>query len=90
MHLGARLVELLKQDQYQPMFVEHQIFSIYAGVNGYLNDLDADQVLAFETAFLQYMDTQHSDIGKEIRVTGKLDEKSLKAAIEDFLKTYQP
>jgi len=92
LHLGARLVELLKQDQYQPMSAEHQILSIYTGVNGFLNEIDADQVLAFETAFLQYMDTQHADVGEEIRETEKLVadlEKRIKAAIEDFLKTFQ-
>jgi F-type H+-transporting ATPase subunit alpha len=92
LHLGERLIELLKQNQYRPMSVEHQVLSIYAGVNGFLNDLDTDQVQAFEAAYLQYMDTQHADIGEVIREKGQLSadlEKRIKAAIEDFLKTFQ-
>jgi F-type H+-transporting ATPase subunit alpha len=92
LHLGQRLVELLKQDQYAPMAVDHQILSIYAGVNGYLNDLDLPEVQKFEKAFLQYMDTQHAEIGREIREKKQLTtdlENRIKAAAEEFLKTFK-
>ncbi|MBM3264362.1 MAG: F0F1 ATP synthase subunit alpha [candidate division Zixibacteria bacterium] len=92
LHLGQRLVELLKQDQYAPMRVDHQILSLYTGVNGFLNDLELDQIQAFEKAFLQYMDTQHSEIGQEIREKKQLTadlETRIKGAIEAFLKIFK-
>lgn len=91
LHLGQRLVELLKQDQYHPMRADHQILIIYAGVNGYLNGLEVDQIQSFEKAYLQHMDTQHSAIGEEIREKKQLTsdlENRLKVAITDFIKTF--
>lgn len=50
---GARLTELLKQDQFKPMPVEEQVVSIFCGVRGYLDTIKADQIMRFENAFLQ-------------------------------------
>ena len=91
LHLGERLVELLKQPQYQPMAVEAQILSLYVGVNGMLNDLAVDQVQPFVDGFLQYMETHHSDVGREIRETEQLTEETeqrIRDAVEAFSKTF--
>jgi len=92
LHLGERLVELLKQAQYQPLVVEQQIISIYVGVNGLLNDLAVDEVQPFVGAFLQHMETHHSDVGREIRESEQLTEETearIKSAIEEFSTTYK-
>ena len=54
---GERLVELLKQDQYQPLPIEEQVASIYAGVEGYLDDIPTDQILDFEQTYLEELRT---------------------------------
>lgn len=91
LHLGERLVELLKQPQYRPMAVEEQILSLYVGVNGLLNDLEVGQVQPFVAAFLQHMETHHSDVGREIRETKELSEDAeqrIRDAVEEFSKTF--
>ncbi|MCL6449251.1 MAG: F0F1 ATP synthase subunit alpha, partial [Armatimonadetes bacterium] len=88
---GERMVELLKQNQYVPMAVEDQVMVIYAGVNGYLDDLPVERVLPFEAEFLKYMRTSHPEVGETIAKTGQLDketEEALKAAIAEFKKTF--
>jgi len=91
LHLGERLVELLKQPQYLPMAVEEQILSLYVGVNGMLNDLEVGEVQPFVAAFLEHMETHHSDVGREIRETRELSEDAeqrIRDAVEAFSKTY--
>jgi len=92
LHLGERLVELLKQEQYAPMPVEKQIISIYAGVNGYLDDVEVDDTERFEKELLEFMDMKNPDIGAEIsekkNMTADL-EKRVKTAIEAFKETFQ-
>src|SRR5271155_5297888 len=61
---GARLTELLKQPQYKPLPVEHQVAIIFAGVNGYLDKVDVKRIVEFEGAFLPYMTANHSDLLK--------------------------
>ncbi|KUJ95915.1 MAG: ATP synthase subunit alpha [Desulfonauticus sp. 38_4375] len=89
---GERLVELLKQPQYQPMPVEEQIVSLYAGTRGFMDDLPVEAVRKFEDGLLDYMRNQRSDILKEIKETQDLSpelDKKLAAAIEDFKKTFK-
>ena len=92
LHLGERLVELLKQEQYAPLPVEKQIISIYAGVNGYLDDVDVDDTQRFEKELLEFMDMKNPDIAAEIsekkNMTADL-EKRVKTAIEAFKETFQ-
>ena len=91
LHLGERLVELLKQPQYRPMAVEEQIISLYVGVNGMLNDLAVDEVQPFVGGLLQHMATHHSDVGREIRETKELSEdleQRIRSAVESFSKTF--
>src|SRR6476620_4650001 len=69
---GERLVELLKQGLHEPMAVEDQIVSIFAGTNGYLDDIPAGDVQRFEAELLDYMRTRKSDLMQSIRDTGAL------------------
>lgn len=88
---GQRMVEILKQDQYIPMPVEKQILIIFAGVNGYLDDIPLEKVKEFENEFLKFMDELYLPIVKEIKEKKDLDDKlteNLKSAIEDFKKNW--
>jgi F-type H+/Na+-transporting ATPase subunit alpha len=90
---GARVVEILKQLQYQPMAVEQQVMSIYAVTNGYLDDIPLEDVKRFEEEFLQYMETRHSEVGKHIVEKGDLPDEvegKLKGALEEFTKQFTP
>ncbi|MGE5455266.1 MAG: F0F1 ATP synthase subunit alpha [Methylocystaceae bacterium] len=84
---GEKLTELLKQDQYAPMLVQDQVCSIYAGVNGYMDDIPSDKVKQFESEFLKFLHASHSEIGKAIVEAQKLDdntEAKLVKAIQEF------
>ncbi|MBI10196.1 MAG: F0F1 ATP synthase subunit alpha [Rhodospirillaceae bacterium] len=88
---GARLTELLKQDQFAPLAVEEQVVSIFSGVNGYLDTLDVDAVNRFEIALLEHVRTQHGDLLTTIREKGELSgdsEQKLKDIIEAFVKNF--
>jgi F-type H+-transporting ATPase subunit alpha len=88
---GARLVELLKQGLHAPMSVEEQVVSIYAGTNGYLDDIPASDVRRFESELLDYVRTRKSDIMNTIRDSGALpDGDALEQAIKDFKVSFQP
>jgi F-type H+/Na+-transporting ATPase subunit alpha len=90
---GARMVELLKQGQYQPVPVEKQVISIWAGGNGYLDDIPVEDVQRFETELLEFMDASHPDVGEHIRNEGTLPdevEANLKAAVEQFKSRFRP
>ncbi len=90
---GQRLVEILKQGQYEPMAVEEQVVSIYTAVNGHLDDVDVDKVGKFELEFLKFIkSSSYKEILNEIKVTSKLDEEvenKLLAAIKEFKETFQ-
>jgi F-type H+-transporting ATPase subunit alpha len=88
---GARLTELLKQPQYQPLKVEEQVCVIYAGTKGYVDSIKVEDVTKFETALLNDLRTKNSDILATIRDTLKLDdavEAKLKTVIETNLKAF--
>ena len=89
---GERLVELLKQPQYQPMSVEEQVISLYAGTRGYMDDLPVEAVRKFEDGLLEFMRNQKADILNEIKETGDLSaelDKKISAAIDEFKKTFK-
>ena len=89
---GARLVELLKQPQYQPFPAEDQVVSIWAGTGGYLDDVPLEDVRRFETDFLDYLRRQHAGILQAIKETLDLPEETvtaLKDAIEDFRQNFE-
>ncbi|HEV8653522.1 MAG TPA: F0F1 ATP synthase subunit alpha, partial [Actinomycetes bacterium] len=84
---GARMVELLKQGQYEPMPVEKQVISIWAGTKGYLDTIPVEDVRRFEAELLEFMDAEHPDVGEHIRTHGDLPEDvegKLKDAVEEF------
>lgn len=86
---GIILMEILKQPQYSPVKVEHQVMIIFAATNHYLADIPVEEIKAFEREFYDFVDTHHPEIGKEIKSTGKLEgdtEEKLKAAINEFKK----
>jgi F-type H+-transporting ATPase subunit alpha len=84
---GVRLVEVLKQPQFQPMPVEQQIMVIFAATNGYLDDVAVDQIRAWEQGFRDFMAAQHPDVGEEIRsrkVLGDDLTARLRAAVAEY------
>jgi F-type H+-transporting ATPase subunit alpha len=89
---GARLVELLKQPQYSPFPVEEQVVSIWAGGNGYLDDVPVEDIGRFETDFLDYLRRSHDGILATIRESLQLSEDtiaSLKDAVDEFRKGFE-
>ncbi len=89
---GKRLVELLKQDQYQPMPVQEQVVVLYAGTRGYLDDIPVESVRRFEKEFLDYMRSKGTDILEDIKNTNDLTEETenkLKNALEEFKKSFK-
>ncbi|MBX7533342.1 F0F1 ATP synthase subunit alpha [Qipengyuania sp. 1XM1-15A] len=84
---GARLTELLKQPQFSPMPFEEQTVSIFAGTNGYLDDIAVDRVNDYEEQMLSYMRAEHGDVLKEIRTSGKFEDDT-KNKVVDALKTF--
>jgi F-type H+/Na+-transporting ATPase subunit alpha len=93
LHRGARLVELLKQPQYQPMPAEKQVISIFAVSNGYVDDIPVESVRAFETGLQAFMADKYPDMAETIRLSGALSpdtEATLKKAIEEFKAGFQP
>jgi len=86
---GRRVVELLKQPQYQPFAVWEQAVSLYAVNNGYLDDLEVDQVLSFEKALKEHLKSKHEALINRIQETKELskeDEAELASAIQEFKK----
>ena len=89
---GARLTELLKQAQFSPLKTEEQVCVLYAGVNGYLDELEVAQVSAFETGLLAYMRANHADVLKEIAEKQALEDDiaaKLKGAVDSFAKSFE-
>jgi F-type H+/Na+-transporting ATPase subunit alpha len=86
---GARLVEVFKQAQYQPVPVEKQVVIIYAVTNGHLDDVPVPQVRQWERDFLGYVEAQHAGIYETIR-TKKVLSDELKARLDQAIRTFKP
>ncbi|MCZ6614304.1 MAG: F0F1 ATP synthase subunit alpha [Chloroflexi bacterium] len=87
---GQRISEVLKQPQYQPLSLEKQVVSMYAVINGHMDDVETEKVQAWEEAFHQFMETNHPEILGKIVETNDLEEaaeKDLVEAINQFKKT---
>jgi len=84
---GARLVEILKQPQYEPLPVERQVALIYAGTNGYLDHVALSDIRAFETDLYKFIDTRHSQLFKDIVAKKQLDDQT-KAALDRAVKEF--
>jgi len=88
---GARLTELLKQDQFSPMAVEEQVVSIFAGVRGYLDGIEIGDVTRFEREFLSEMRASHAGLLEEISTSQELSDesdKALAAILDEFSKKF--
>jgi F-type H+/Na+-transporting ATPase subunit alpha len=88
---GARMYELLKQDQYKPLPVEQQIAVIFAGANGYVDDVAVNAVKKFETDLLRFMTSKYQALLDDIKSKKQLDDDikaRLKSAIEEFKKSF--
>ena len=85
---GRRLVEILKQGQYTPIPVERQIVIIFAGTNGYLDDIDTALCAAFETGLNRYLDAHAASLLEEIRTKKALDD-GLRAKLKEVLKGFK-
>ncbi len=88
---GARLTELLKQDQFAPLAIEEQVVSIYSGVKGYLDGLDVDAINRFETVLLEHVRAEQGDLLSAIREEGEISDESdqkLKDVIEALIKNF--
>ncbi len=88
---GARLTELLKQDQFAPMAVEEQVVSIFSGVRGYLDGINVGDVTRFESEFLGNMRANHGALLEEIRTSQQMSDesdKALTAILDEFSKKF--
>ena len=88
---GERMVEILKQNQYVPMAVEHQIVIIFAGGQGMLDDIPNERVDEFEKGLLGYIDAKHSKMLAAIKSAGEISDeinKELRKAIKDYKKGF--
>ncbi|NOZ50385.1 MAG: F0F1 ATP synthase subunit alpha [Chloroflexi bacterium] len=86
-----RLTQLLKQPQYQPVPMAEQVMVIYAGTNGYLDDVEVDRIPDWEQKFYQFMTTYYPEVGATIEREKKLSdqtEDSLKLALTEFNKQF--
>ena len=86
---GAKLTELLKQDQYSPMTVAEQVISVFTGVKGYLDDVDLGKIKTFEKDIIEKIKSEKPEIIDAIQTSGKLEEnieKILIQVIENYKK----
>jgi F-type H+-transporting ATPase subunit alpha len=88
---GQRMVEVLKQGPYAPVPIEKQVTIIFAGANGYLDDIAVSKVTAFEAGLLSFVDSKYPKIFENIKGSQKIDdetEASLRKAIVDFKESF--
>lgn len=84
---GQRLVEILKQPQYEPVAVEKQVAVIFLATKGYLDEIAVDKISAAERQFVEFMTEKHNDIFADIAEQKKMDE-SLEGRLDDACKTF--
>lgn len=90
--LGKRLTELLKQDQFEPLPFEKQVVSLYAGVNGYLNDIEIEKVSKFEKFLYQELDAKNRELLKNIRQAREMTpdiEENIKKVIDEAKENFK-
>ena len=88
---GARLTELLKQPQFQPMPFEEQVVAIFAGVRGYIDQINVREITRFEQQLLAHVRGKHADLLEAIRTKGEISddtEKKLGEVVVAFVKTF--
>ena len=87
---GQRVTELMKQKQYSPLSIAEMGVSLFAANEGFLEDIELNKVLDFESALLAYMNSEHGDLLGKINESGDYDddiEKAFRAALEKFKST---
>ncbi len=90
---GARVVEVLKQPQYDPQPVEREVVQVYAVTSGSMDTFPASDAKRFASEFCEYLEARHPEVFSEIRDAGDLSdehEATLKAALESFAEDFQP
>jgi F-type H+-transporting ATPase subunit alpha len=90
---GQRMVELLKQPQYQPYGFAESIISIFTGTQGLLDDLPLSRVLPFETALLQHVRSEHPEVLEELNQKGELSDElsgKVRKLVQDFKTHWKP
>jgi F-type H+-transporting ATPase subunit alpha len=90
---GRRLVEVLKQPQYQPVSAEKQVMILAAGTFGYLDEWNADSVSSYEKEMLAFMEAQHSDLLEEIKEKRQISDElegKIRKALDEFKSVFQP
>ena len=87
MNRGRRLVEVLKQPQYQPLTVEKQVTIIYAAGNGYLDSVEVEHVRAYETGLYQFLETSYPQLLTSLAEKKQIDDE-VKAALKDALTEF--
>jgi F-type H+-transporting ATPase subunit alpha len=88
---GARLVEILKQPQYEPLAVERQVAIIFAGTSGYLDAIPVSEVRAFETELYKHLESRHPAVLTGIAEKKQLDDAlkgALNTAVEQFARDF--
>ena len=91
LHRGSRLVEILKQPQYQPLPVERQIMLIFAGTKGFLDEVAEDATVDYERDLYQFMDTRYSGVVSRLAEEKTLDDQlttDLDAAVKEFTEQF--
>ena len=89
---GKVIVEILKQPQYKTLSVEKEVIILYAVTNKYLDDIEVDKILDFETRFFEYIEKYHNNILTSIaekKVIEPAVEKELISAIENFKREFR-
>ena len=90
---GQRLVEVLKQGQYQPMNAGKQVAILFAGANGYLDEWPVEAVVDYEKQMLEFLESKYPEILSEIKekddISDNLDEK-MRKALDEFKEVFQP
>jgi len=87
------MVEVLKQDQYVPLAMARQVMIIYAGTQGYLDDLPVEDVARFEVEFFKYAGDKYPDLEKDIAEKKELTDdivERLKKLVEEFKGQFKP
>jgi F-type H+-transporting ATPase subunit alpha len=84
---GRRLVEVLKQPQYQPLAVEKQVVIIYAAINGFLDSVEVEQVRAYETGLYQFLETRRAQLMASLSEKKQIDDQ-IKADLTQTLKEF--
>ena len=90
---GQRMVELLKQPQFQPMSAEREVLVLFAGTRGYLDKYPVSAVLDYEAKMLEFISSGHQDILDEIKTAKDISpdlDKKIRAALDDFAAVYKP